>query len=131
MSEWASLSLRIALGVIFMAHGSQKAFGLFGGPGVEGFSRMLAGLGFSPPIFWSYVGACTELIGGTCLLLGLFTKTAASFILIFMIVATLKVHLKKGLFMSAGGFEYNLLIIAACIALLILGGGNLSITKKW
>ena len=131
MIAWASLPLRIALGFIFMAHGLQKGIGAFGGPGIKGFSGMLASLGFSPVLFWAYVVILTEFFGGLFLILGLFTRISSAFIFILIIVATLKVHLTKGFFVSSGGYEYNLLILCACIALMILGGGKGSITKNF
>lgn len=127
MKNWAALPLRLGLGVIFAAHGLQKAFGALG---IEGFTKMLTSLGFVPALFWAYVAAYTELIGGLCLLLGLGTRIASSLIFILITVATIKVHLAKGFFLSAGGFEYNLLILCACVSLIILGPGKLSVTKK-
>lgn len=131
MTEWASLPLRIALGFIFMAHGSQKAFAAFGGPGIKGFSGMLSTLGFAPAVFWAYLAVCVELFGGLFLILGIFPRISAALIFILISVATFKVHLGKGFFISGGGYEYNLLILAACLALMIMGAGNLSISKKF
>jgi putative oxidoreductase len=131
MTNLVSLILRIALGTVFIAHGSQKVFGMFGGPGIDGFAKMLTGLGFKPALFWAYVGAYVELLGGLALITGLSTRISALLLLIFIIVATLKVHLAKGFFMSNGGFEYNFLIALACIALIILGTGRFGITKKF
>jgi len=131
MMDLASLILRLGLGVMFFAHGSQKVFGLFGGPGIEGFSKMLTGLGFKPALFWAYLGAYVELLGGLSLILGLLTRISSLLLLIFMVVATLKVHISKGFFMSTGGFEYNLIIISVCIALIILGTGKFGINKKF
>ena len=130
MINVASLVLRFCLGAIFIAHGLQKAFGLFAGPGIEGFAKFLGSLGFAPAVFWSYTAAYIELIGGLFLLLGIFTRISSSFILAFIAVATIKVHLSKGFFASAGGFEYNLLIIGACIALIALGPGKYAVSDK-
>lgn len=125
--DWASLILRLGLGIMFMAHGLQKAFGLFSGPGMQGFTKMLAGLGFVPAGFWAYIGAYTELLGGAFLILGLFTRGSAALLLVFMLVAILKVHLSKGFFLSSGGFEYPFIIICSLAALLILGGGKFAL----
>lgn len=127
----ALLVLRFCLGTIFMAHGMQKFFGAFGGPGINGFSQMLSGLGFSPAIFWAYLASCTELLGGLLVILGLFPRFAALGILILIVVATLKVHLSKGFFISGGGFEYNLLIIGACLAIIFAGSGKFSLWDKF
>lgn len=130
MMDWAIFVLRVVLGFIFLGHGLQKCFGLFAGPGIGGFSEMLSGMGFKPALFWAYIAAYTELIGSLCLISGVFIRIAAVFLLILMIVAIFKVHLTKGLFLSAGGFEYALLIAAACLTLAIAGAGKLSIAAK-
>lgn len=130
MRDWASFPLRIGLGIVFVAHGLQKALGMFGGSGIDGFSQMLSGSGFPSASILAYIVAYIELIGGACLILGLFTRLAALLIAIVMIVAMWKIHFAKGLFLANGGFEYNLVIISACISLIIFGSGKLGITKK-
>ena len=127
----ASLVLRLGLGVMFVAHGLQMSFGLYKGPGVAGFSKMLAGMGFTSATIWAYVAAYTCLVGGACLIIGLCTRIAIIPLVIFMIVAVVTVHLKKGFFLSTGGFEYNFIILCALIALFILGAGKISITEKF
>lgn len=130
MTDWAVLVLRIGLGVMFVAHGLQMAWGKLGGPGALGFSKYLSSLGFTSALFWSYIAAYSVLIGGLCLILGVLTRTASVVLIIFMIVAILKVHLSKGFFITNGGFEYNFIIICALIALLILGAGKFSLFNK-
>ena len=95
MIDWAILVLRLGLGIMFMAHGLQKSFALFGGPGIGGFSEMLSWLGFKQSVFWAYLAAYTELIGGLFVTIGLFTRGSAAMLLILIIVAAAKVHLKK------------------------------------
>ena len=129
MVDWAILVLRLGIGIMFTAHGLQMAFGLFGGPGVKGFSGMLSGLGFVPAIFWSYVGSYTTLLGGLLLIAGIQTRPVAILLLIFIVTAGLKVHLGKGFFLSKGGYEYTFVIAAACLALVLLGPGKFSIFK--
>ncbi len=131
MMDLALLVLRVCLGIVFVAHGSQTALGMFGGPGISGFSEMLSGLGFKPAVVWAGIAAYTELIGGAFLVLGIFTRVAALFILIFITVAALKVHLARGFFLQAGGFEYNFVIACICIALMLAGGGKFGIIKKF
>lgn len=130
MMDYALLVLRLGLGVMFTAHGLQMALGKFGGPGVKGFAGMLANLGFSPAMFWSYIACYTVLIGGICLILGLFTRISAALLLIFILVAAFKVHLAKGFFLMSGGYEYNFIIACVCAALIISGGGKFSILRK-
>ncbi|MDD5238383.1 MAG: DoxX family protein [Candidatus Omnitrophica bacterium] len=129
MKDWAGLILRICLGIVFVGHGLQKAFGLFGGPGINGFSEALFAMGFKPTIFWAYLAAYVELIGGLLLLLGIFTRAAAAFILILMVVAALKVHIAKGFFLQSGGFEYTFVIACVCLALILMGPGRFAIKR--
>jgi putative oxidoreductase len=129
MIDLAILVLRVTLGVMFVGHGLQKTFGLFGGPGIAGVSQMFSGLGLSPALFWAYIASYTELLAGAFLCLGLFTRASAALLLIVMIVAIWKVHLSKGFFLAQGGFEYAFLISAVCVALILLGPGRFSILK--
>jgi putative oxidoreductase len=130
MRDWMTLPLRGVLGIVFIAHGLQKAAGLFGGPGIEGFSEMISKLGFAPPIFWAYLVAYIEFLGGICLLIGAFTRIASGLLFIVMLVAMLKLHLSNGFFLMQGGYEYTLVIMGACLSLIIQGGGKLSLLKK-
>ncbi|KPK97957.1 MAG: hypothetical protein AMJ95_06485 [Omnitrophica WOR_2 bacterium SM23_72] len=131
MIDLASLILRVGLGVMFMAHGLQKAFGLFGGVGMEEFSKRVAGLGFSPAAFWAYVAAYVELLGGLALITGLSTRISSLLLLILMAVAVVKVHLTRGFFISNGGFEYNFIIFCVCLTLLLIGTGKYGLNKKF
>lgn len=128
--DWASLVLRLGLGIMFTAHGLQMALGMFGGPGVKGFSEMLSKMGFTHPVIWSALACYSALIGGICLILGLCTRIAIIPLIIFMVVAVAAVHISKGFFISSGGYEYNFIIICALVALFILGGGKFGITSK-
>ncbi len=129
--DLASLILRLSLGIMFIAHGLQMCFGLFSGPGVNGFSKMLSGLGFSPPLFWSYLASYTVLIGGLFLVAGFCTRIASISLIIFMLVAVIKVHISKGFFSMNGGYEYNFIVICALLALIVLGAGKFGISKRF
>ncbi|MDD5464962.1 MAG: DoxX family protein [Candidatus Omnitrophica bacterium] len=129
MLDWGILVLRLGIGIMFVAHGLQMAFGLFGGPGVRGFSGMLTSLGFFPAIFWSYVASYTVLAGGLLLIAGVQTQAAATLLLVFILTAAIKVHLSKGFFLSNGGFEYTFVIAATCLALILLGPGKFTIFR--
>src|SRR6266851_6837181 len=76
--------LRLALGVILMPHGCQKLFGWFGGAGFAKFTQIFEQIGYKPGVLWVLVVGLTELVGGACLALGLFTRAAALFVVIFM-----------------------------------------------
>ncbi|MCF7908291.1 MAG: DoxX family protein [Candidatus Omnitrophica bacterium] len=130
MKSYATLPLRLALGAVFIFHGLQKAFGLFGGPGIKGFSGMLAGLGFPFSEIMAILVAYVELIAGILLVLGVLTRISSLSLLIIMIVALLKVHLAKGFSIMNGGYEYDLVLILICLSLIISGGGKLSLGQK-
>src|SRR5260370_41889229 len=131
---WASLNsfalpiLRAGLGIILLAHGCQKLFGLFGGMGLSGNAALFDRLGYTPGMFWGTLVGCTELIGGILLVLGLFTRFAAAAVVIFMIVAV-KFTSAKGFFWIAGGYEYPLLIGICALFFLIRGGGQCSLDR--
>jgi putative oxidoreductase len=124
------LVVRIALGVIFIAHGMQKCFGAFGGPGIDGFSGSVKMLGFNPPLVWAWIAAGSELAGGLFTLFGVLPRMGAALIAMVMVVAITKVHGPKGFFLMQGGFEYAFLILMVCISLMITGAGRFSLLNK-
>ncbi|MDO8589553.1 MAG: DoxX family protein [Armatimonadota bacterium] len=129
LAGWAPLPLRIVVGIIFVAHGSQKLFGWFGGHGFSAVVQMVGSLGFVPATFWAVLVVFAEFGGGILLILGLFTRFAAVMILINMIVAVTMVHWKMGGFFLPGGIEYALSLAAAALSLVFSGAGKLSIDK--
>jgi len=131
MVDKGLLILRMGLGIMFLAHGLQIAWGKFGGPGPQGFSESLATLGFNPPLVWAYIGGYTLLLGGVFLILGIFTRISSFFLLIFIVVAAIKVHLSKGFFITNGGYEYNFVITVCCLALMVMGAGKYSLLNKF
>lgn len=129
---WATLPLRIALGLVFIAHGAQKVFGLWGGPGWAKFTS------FSPPFswmqpsaFWMSAAAISELAGGVLILLGLLTRLGALMIVPVMMVAVFGVHLSGGFFMGRGdapdGIEFAFTLLMMALALVVAGGGRASV----
>ncbi len=131
--EWAPLPLRVSLGVIFFAHGAQKVLGWFGGYGWTGTMQFFTQTLHIPALL-AMLAILTEFLGGIALFLGLFTRLAALLVAGEMVVATLQVHLPNGFFMNwanapnvGHGIEYNLALIGAALALLITGGGRLSV----
>ena len=130
MTDLVSLILRFGLGVMFLAHGLQKAFGWFGGVGIEEFSKRVAALGFSPAMFWAILATSVELLGGLFLITGLSTRISSVLLFILMAVAVVKVHLVRGFFISNGGFEYNFIIACVCLVLMIIGTGKYGFNRK-
>jgi len=121
------LILRLVLGLTMAAHGAQKAFGLFGGYGLEGTGGWLESLGFRPGAVHARVVAASELVGGLLLAVGLLTPFGAAAIIGVMLVAIATVHLKSGFFNTEGGYEFNLLLATAAATLAFTGPGRFSI----
>jgi len=130
-NDVAALLMRLALGVVFVAHGGQKVLGWWGGYGASATIQGFAKMGM-PPVLTILV-MTAELGGGLLLIVGLLTRLAALGIGCVMLGAIVLVHSKVGFFMNwAGnqkgeGFEYHLLALGLAIALLIKGGGAMSI----
>lgn len=121
--------LRAGLGLILMAHGSQKILGMFGGMGINGNAALFDKLGYHPGMFWGTLVGCTELFGGALLVIGLFTRPAALAVMIFMIFS-IQFTSAKGFFWSQGGMEYSILILLAALVFAIRGGGDYSVDSK-
>jgi len=126
------LVLRLVLGSVFFAHGAQKVLGWFGGMGLKPTLEMFTHY-MHIPILFAVLAIAAEFLGGLGLIFGLFTRLAAFGIAVDMMVAVAMVHWKNGLFMNwagkqAGeGFEYHLLVIAICVALMMIGAGRFSL----
>ena len=131
-SDWVLTLARIVLGIIFFAHGAQKVFGWFGGPGLRKTLRHLTeSLGLPPIIALAAVGA--EFVGGVALILGILGRISALSIVVNMLAAIFIVHGKYGLFMNwfgdrkGNGIEYHLLTIALAIVIIAQGAGAFSL----
>lgn len=121
--------LRIIVGIIFMAHGSQKLFGMFGGYGLEGTGQYMASLGLNPGYLMALLSGSAEFFGGLALFLGLLVRPAAVVLIVMLVVAILSVHIHNGLFMANNGFEFGLALLGAAIAVLIEGAGRVSLDR--
>lgn len=102
---FATLALRIPVGIIFAAHGAQKLFGWFGGYGLEGTGQWMASI-------------------------GLLVRPAAVVLAFAMLVAIFSVHIGNGLFMSNNGYEFGLALLAISVSLAISGGGRLALDNR-
>ncbi len=98
MSDLGLLILRLVVGLTLTAHGAQKLFGWFGGPGIEGWSEIMVNLHVRPAAAWAWLNAVTEFAGGLMLAIGLFTPLAAAGLASVMVMAILSVHWSKGFF---------------------------------
>ena len=125
---WMTLPVRLALGIIFIAHGAQKVFGSFGGHGLAAFTAGDAPLGLRPGWLWLGAAAFGELIGGILVLVGLLTRLGAFWIAAVMLVAMIGVHW-GAFFMNNRGIEYTVALLGMSLALMIAGGGQASIDQ--
>ncbi|NUT87858.1 DoxX family protein [Pseudomonas corrugata] len=121
--------LRIAVGVIFAAHGSQKLFGLFGGYGLAGTAQWMESIGLTPGYLMATLAGGTEFFAGLALIVGLLVRPAALGLAFLSLVAIFSVHIGNGLFMANNGYEFALALLAASIAVLIEGAGKLSVDR--
>lgn len=124
---WAPLTLRIVVGIIFIAHGAQKLFGIWGGGGLEGTGQFFASIGLTPGYLMALLAGVAEFFGGLALLVGLLVRPAAAVLAVTMLVAVFAVHVEHGFFMSNNGYEYSLALFAASVTLLFSGAGRLSV----
>jgi putative oxidoreductase len=125
--EIGLLLLRVVVGATLAAHGAQKLFGWFGGPGLEATGQGLAGLGFHPGRRHALMAGLVESGAGLFLALGLLTPFAAAAVVAVMLVAAVSAHVKQGFFITSGGFEYNLVLGAAGLAVAFTGPGAVSL----
>ena len=121
------LIIRLVIGLLFAAHGTQKLFGWFGGYGIQGTGGWFESIGVKPGAAMAVLAGLGELGGGLLFALGLVTPLAAVLIIVPMIVAIVKVHGANGLWATANGYELNLIIIAIALGVALIGAGNYSL----
>jgi putative oxidoreductase len=111
------LTLRTIIGALFVGHGTQKLFGWFGGGGVDSTAQMFENIGLRPGKRHAIAAGAAEAGGGALLATGLANPVAASVLTATMLTAIRRVHFKNGPWATNGGYEYNLVLIAAVLAL--------------
>jgi putative oxidoreductase len=121
------LTLHVVVGVLFMGHGAQKLFGVLGGPGLDGLAGFFEALGLRPARLQAFVAGAAEFFGGALIALGLFTPIAAAVLIAVMVTAIVTVHFAKGPWNSDGGYEFNVLVVAALFTLAGAGPGKWSL----
>ena len=121
------LLLRLAVGLTLAAHGTQKLFGWFGGPGLNATGQFFTVLGFPPGRRHALMAALGETLSGVLLAIGLATPAAAAIFVSVMLVAVVTVHLSKGFFAQNGGYEYAFVLALAALTLAFTGPGALSL----
>ena len=125
--DWGALILRAVLGVSIFLHGTQKLFGAFGGRGPEAWIANVERMGFPAGPLFGWAAIFAEFGGGLLLLFGVATEVGALFIAANMLVAITKVHWPRGFFNGGGGFEFPLLILNVCVALIVSGPGRFAL----
>ncbi len=120
------LLLRLVVGSLFFGHGTQKLFGWFGGHGLDATANMFDSIGMRPGNRNAIAAGLAEAGGGAGIALGLATPLSASALTATMLTAINRVHLKNGPWATNGGYEYNIVLIAAVLALVEVGPGELS-----
>ena len=125
--DFGLLILRFVVGLTLAAHGAQKLFTWFGGNGLDGTGQFMEQLGFHPGRRHAALAGLAETGGGVLLVLGLLTPLGAALVASVMLVAIATVHLKNGFFAAGGGYEYNLVLVAAAVSIAFTGPGALSL----
>lgn len=122
--------IRVIVGLIFVAHGTQLLFGWFGGTGLASTIKLTEMLGLRPAPFWGLLAALGQFGGGLLLLLGFLHPLGALAIMGAMLVAILKVHLTHGFWITNGGFEYSLLLFLLAGILGLAGPGLYALDNR-
>jgi putative oxidoreductase len=125
--DLALLVLRLVVGLTFAAHGAQKLFGAFGGPGIAGTSGFFEQIGLRPGKLHAWAAGIAEFFGGLAIALGIVTPVPAAALIAVMTAAVITVHLKNGFFVTNQGYEFNLALAAALFALAGIGAGGWSL----
>ena len=127
MKNFPRLLLRLAVGGFFVGHGLQKLFGWFGGGGVDATASMFEQIGMRPGKRNAVLAGLTEAGGGAAVAAGAATPFAAAGLIATMFTAINRVHLPKGPWAANGGYEYNVVMIVALLALVDAGPGSPSV----
>jgi putative oxidoreductase len=126
MAALGLLLVRVVIGVLFIGHGAQKLFGWFGGYGPKGTGGWMDSIGIKPGVFMAVLAGLMELFGGVLFSVGLLTPLAGILIALVM-VGTFKVHGKNGVWASANGYEYTLVLLVVAVAIALIGAGDYSL----
>lgn len=105
-TDLAVALVRAVVGLVIAAHGAQKVLGVWGGPGLAGWTQGLTRMGMRPPAFWAWVSAFAELAGGIAFAVGFLLPVVAAALTIQMGVAIARAHWGKGFWNSKGGIEF-------------------------
>ena len=124
LARWGLVFLRVAVGLVFLAHGAQKLF-VFG---VAGTADIMGKLGIPLSTLAAVVVIAAELLGGLAILLGVYARWAGVVLAIEMLVAIPVARLAGGFF-APYGFEFEFTLLAACLTLAAMGSGDISLDR--
>jgi putative oxidoreductase len=121
--------LRLVVGLTVAAHGAQKLFGWWGGPGIAGWTQAVTRLRIRPAAPWAWVAALSEFGGGLLFALGLLSPLGSLGIAGAMLVAIATVHWANGFWNGKRGYEFNLTLLASVAAIALTGPGTYSLDQ--
>ncbi|MNJ46361.1 putative oxidoreductase MhqP [compost metagenome] len=127
MWDLGLLLIRLVVGILFIGHGAQKLFGMFGGYGPKGTGGWMESIGIKPGVLMAVLAGLMEFVGGLLFTFGFLMPLAAALIALAMLGAIVKVHFKNGLWVTANGYEYPLVLLVVAIALALTGAGDFSL----
>jgi putative oxidoreductase len=126
LAEWGMLPLRTVVGLVFLMHGAQKLF-VFG---LSGTADIMGKLGLPLPWLCAAIVITVELLGGSAILIGVFTRLAGALLAFEMVVAILVARLHGGFF-APYGYEFELTLLASCLTFALMGPGQKSLEELW
>jgi len=130
LKEYTYPILRIMMGLIFMPHGAQKLFGMFGAPPMDQYVKFFSVMGsWSAHPGWVYYIGVLEFVGGFMMAIGFLTRLVAIQFVVFMGVAAFWANWPRGYFWTQGGIEAPLVWAAVCFFILAYGGGKWSVDR--
>jgi putative oxidoreductase len=109
-TDLALALVRAVVGLVIAAHGAQKVLGVWGGPGLAGWTQGVSRMGLRPPAFWAWVSAFAELAGGIAFALGFLIPVVAAALTVQMGVAIAQAHWGKGFWNTKGGIEFPFIL---------------------
>lgn len=132
-ANWGTLIPRFLLGIVFVYHGGQYLFGLFGAEpaAIEKLAGRIASWGWPAPTLLAYAVGVTQFFGGACVLIGLLTRFWASGLAVMMAVGAIKEHGAAGFSYVNGGWEYNFVLGVLALSLAVQGGGAFSLDEMF
>jgi len=118
-NAWGLVAVRLAVGAILLVHGWPKFSNL------KKTAESFSGMGFKPGKFWGPLVAVAECFGGIALLIGFMTQIVAGALALEFVTILMWRFMKKSPFV--GGYEFDLIILAALVLLFLAGAGPASL----